>query len=64
MAFWVAVIRPFGERSTKNGSVERLGDGLIAHWRARTIRWPLGRKECRNTLLSATMVPLSAMLGE
>ena len=34
MALWVATIRPFGERSTVNGSVESVGEGLIAHWRA------------------------------
>ncbi len=47
-----------------NGSVESVGEGSIAHWRAATIRRPLGLKECRWMPLSATIVPLSATLGE
>src|SRR5687768_15902167 len=57
-------MRPLRERSTLNGSVDRLGVGSMAHWRGLTIRRPLGRKEWRKTLRSATIVPSSAMLGE
>ena len=60
----VATTRPLGERSRAIGSLERDGLGSIAHWRALTTRFPFGRKECRWTPLSATIVPSSAIDGE